>query len=312
MIAGKPMGAGMPTVMRSKYAAGVAAIPLVAIWIPDGRERQLDERAAADLEASIGRIGLQQPISLRNNPKSLPDGRTASWELIFGLHRLTAFRRLAEAGERLFQETGSRDIWDCYLSIPAVTYPEGTPDALAKVIELTENLCRKELSVKDRAAHTVRLAAVFKEPEVAAILGGEDSRRNSGNPNSGKTRGRKRGVTQKVAEQAGVDHNAVRGRVKAAEGMIGEKIDIEGSSAETLHQQADKIEAEAQTDKKQKTDRGKRVEAKLFIGDPKSLTSWIKRRIEVDGMTLEQVAMYRDALAVLYADLAAQTSPPPS
>jgi hypothetical protein len=46
--------------------------------------------------------------------------------------------------------------------IPAIIYPAHTPDALIAILEIEENLLRKELTATEREAQTIRLAAALK------------------------------------------------------------------------------------------------------------------------------------------------------
>ena len=67
--------------------------------------------------------------------------------LIAGGHRL-------EAWKRCFGEQRP---------IPATIYPPDTPDALITILEIEENLLRKELTAAEREAQTIRLAAALKK-----------------------------------------------------------------------------------------------------------------------------------------------------
>ena len=46
---------------------------------------------------------------------------------------------------------------------PGHIYPPDTPDALITVLEIEENLLRKELTTAERDAQTLRLAAALKK-----------------------------------------------------------------------------------------------------------------------------------------------------
>jgi ParB-like chromosome segregation protein Spo0J len=73
----------------------------------------------------------------------------ASYRLIAGGNRLEAWKRCV--GEQR--------------PMPANVYPPNTPDALITILEIEENLFRKELTAAERQAETIRLAAALKELE---------------------------------------------------------------------------------------------------------------------------------------------------
>lgn len=92
-----------------------------------GKRRPLDEDAVAWLMKSIGKIGLQQPITVL-------DKGDGALQLVAGRHRLEACRRL-----------GREDI--------ACTVNEGD-EVAAQLWEISENLHRAELTALERAEQT--------------------------------------------------------------------------------------------------------------------------------------------------------------
>ena len=187
--------------------------------------RGIDEDTVADLGKALERDGgFLHPIAVRTEGP----GR---YRLIAGLHRL-------EAWERCFGNQRP---------IPAIIYPSGTPDARITMLEIQENLFRKELTAAEREAQIIRLAAELKKlnggkPATPVSESGEVA--ESGNPIPSLSpasggRGHK-GVAQKVAEKARIGKRAVNLRVKAASAAIGEKIDLDGDTPEELERKADK------------------------------------------------------------------------
>jgi hypothetical protein len=66
---------------------------------------------------------------------------------VTGLHRL-------EASRRRFGEQAP---------IQAIVYPPDTPDAVIEVLQIEENLSRKELTAAECQTQTIRLAAALKK-----------------------------------------------------------------------------------------------------------------------------------------------------
>lgn len=98
--------------------------------------RAIDDATVAALAESIANVGLINPIRVR----AVRDGQ---WEVIAGVHRLTACNRLGLA---------------------EVTAIEVTDDDLhAELAMIDENLCRAELSPSDRAKQTYRRQEIYEE-----------------------------------------------------------------------------------------------------------------------------------------------------
>jgi ParB-like chromosome segregation protein Spo0J len=178
--------------------------------------RGIDEDTVADLVSALTRDGrFLHPIVVR------AEG-TSHYRLIADGHRL-------EAWERRFGKERP---------IPAIIYPPEVPDALITVLEIEENLVRKELSAAEREAQTIRLAAALKKLDGEKLatkfpVSGSDTK-----PATSGGRGRK-AATAKVAGQLGVSKAAVQKRVKAASAAIGEKVDLD-LDTEELERKADK------------------------------------------------------------------------
>ena len=117
------------------------------VKVPEHRARGLDPAAVERLAESMGRLGLQTPITVRD------DGE---WPvLVAGLHRLKAAERLG---------------WD---KIEAI-YLEGDEQD-ARLWEISENLHRCDLSAVERAEHIDewRRLTVAKGGQVVHPSGGQ-------------------------------------------------------------------------------------------------------------------------------------------
>ena len=131
---------------------GLEEIAVDRITVPK-RLRAVDPAWVDTYAESIDRQGLQQPVQVRQTA----DG----WELIAGAHRLAAVRQLGRA-------TIAASVW------------EATPDE-ARLLEIDENLYRRELSPFDRAKflaerHTVWLRL---HPEAAPGKAGAAKRHHA-------------------------------------------------------------------------------------------------------------------------------------
>jgi ParB-like chromosome segregation protein Spo0J len=197
----------------------------IQIYSPE--RRGIDEDTIADLIEVLTRDRrFLHPIVVRAEAVS-------RYRLIAGHHRLEAWKR------RFGNERPIR----------AIIYPSDTPDALITVLEIEENLLRKELTAAEREIQTIQLAVAIRklnggEPATPISESGEVA--ESGNlvpslaPASGG-RGNK-GLAQKVAEKAGITKRAVNKRVKAAEEAISEKIDLDRDTPEELERKAQKLQ----------------------------------------------------------------------
>lgn len=117
-----------------------------AIAVPANR-RHLCEEAVQSMMASIRRIGMRTPITIR----MLDDEGFSEPELVTGAHRLEAMKRL-----------GSETI-ECFVV-------EHESDALARLWEIDENLIRHPLSPAQEAAAIAERKTIYEElyPETKA------------------------------------------------------------------------------------------------------------------------------------------------
>ncbi|WP_323034560.1 ParB/RepB/Spo0J family partition protein [Pararhodobacter sp.] len=115
----------------------ILSIPLAQIDIPDDRLRQMDSDWADGLAQSLSVSGLQNPITVTIADKK---GRHV---LIAGLHRLTAATRLEWPEINAIIFTGSK--------------------LEQRLVEIDENLIRRELSPLDRASHLAERQRIYEE-----------------------------------------------------------------------------------------------------------------------------------------------------
>lgn len=121
------------------------------------RLRPVDEAWVAALAESIRDHGLEQPIVVRPNPLSPSD----HFVLVAGCHRLAAFKLLERT------------------EIPAIIRDLSKDEA--RLVEIDENLMRRELDPLDRAVFMAERKAVWERMYPETAHGGDrKSRKNKG------------------------------------------------------------------------------------------------------------------------------------
>lgn len=154
------------------------------VKVPEHRARGLDEAAVSRLAESMAQIGLQTPITVRD------DGE---WPvLVAGLHRLKAAERLGWPKiDAIYLEGDERD---------------------ARLWEISENLHRADLSAVERAEHIDewRRLTVAKGAQVGPPSGGEQEVAGRNNPPTVGKPGRPSRGHEATAAALGVSHETVR------------------------------------------------------------------------------------------------------
>lgn len=120
------------------------------------KARQVDPRAVDALADSIEASGLLQPITVRRVQKSRAGQICDAFEIIAGVHRVKAFRKLGRT------------------AIPA--FIQDMDDLHAELALIDENLCRSDLTPAERAAAQARRKAIYQQihPETKrGAAGGE-------------------------------------------------------------------------------------------------------------------------------------------
>ena len=124
-------------------ARDVKELNFEMVTVPDAAARQRPDRATVDrLKEDIAKYGLLQPIGVRETPNPNPgkphDRRV---ELVYGLHRFVAMKELYEADPAKAP------------GLAGVVYDARVTDEQALLMEVRENLMRKELTPEERVAH---------------------------------------------------------------------------------------------------------------------------------------------------------------
>jgi hypothetical protein len=204
------------------------------IAVAQDTRRPIDREKLGELTESIRQRGLLQPIGVQRL-----NGR---YRLIWGAHRFEAWAQIlriarARATGAPDQDEAMREI-NRWLAIPAIVYPADLPEPMLKILEIEENLRRKELTTEEKGACDMDLAAALKELEAMESRDPPDFSGMSNAPTAG--RGHK-GAVQKVAERLDVDHSTVRNRVRKAAEAIGEPVDLGKDTPDELRRKADKV-----------------------------------------------------------------------
>jgi ParB/RepB/Spo0J family partition protein len=193
--------AGQPDVSGDQTLIPVDEIVVV------GQRRSLQQDKVADLVESIRTLGLLSPIAVRRvgGAKEAPDARedSGSYQLVYGLHRLTAVRQLGwkEIPCRVFSSS------EVKLGMPHLS-DMADDDRHALMAEIAENLHRAELTALERAehiAHWLRLKWGVRQPP------GEKSPEVKG-----KGRGRPHGGRSAAAREIGISEPDARRSEKIA------------------------------------------------------------------------------------------------
>lgn len=110
---------------------------------PSPKARNVDTKAVNALVESIRETGLLQPITVRRVQKSRAGQMEEAFEVIAGLHRVKAFRKLG-------RET-----------IPA--FVSDMDDLHAELALIDENLCRNDLTPAERASAQSRRKIIYQQ-----------------------------------------------------------------------------------------------------------------------------------------------------
>lgn len=159
------------------------SFPIADIVIGE-RLRQVDENWVAALAPMIEASTLQHPISI----VKFPDG---SYRLGAGAHRLAAVKQLG------------------WTDVPAHIYEPETqnPELELRLLEVTENVGRRELSALDRAGHIAELEATLKQLHPHMGHGGDRRSKDATDQVAMFA------IRKEIAEKIGIGERTVRSAV---------------------------------------------------------------------------------------------------
>lgn len=138
----------------SENKLAIARLPISDISVPGQRMRDLNDEYVNDLVELMSQIGQITPITVRKTP--------SGYVLVVGLHRLEANKKC-----------GCKDI-DCIVM--------GGDDTDARLVEITENLQRRELTVLEHDEHVAELVQLLG---LKRVSGQDDQKPKGGRPEGG-------------------------------------------------------------------------------------------------------------------------------
>jgi ParB/RepB/Spo0J family partition protein len=168
-------------VLAERFAARLGGsevrdIGIDQILVLEGRRAVAGDKVQVLAEA-IETLGLSTPITVRENPSGV------GLILVAGRHRIEAFRSLGRT------------------SIPAFVRPASTTEAEARMLEISENLHRAELTALEKSQQIAEWRVLAKVRKTSAPANVQPT--ESGN--------------REAARELGIDEKAVRDAVKIAE-----------------------------------------------------------------------------------------------
>lgn len=274
------------------------------------RQRPIDPDKSRQIAESFRELGQLQPIGVKRR-------QGQPFVLIYGRHRLEAKMILRESDP-------SHDV------IAAVIFPEEMTDWQCELAEVAENLHRKELTPKERDAHTAIYAGLLKQN--GSVVEGNTARSRS----EARTKGKKGcdpsdlghmppTVTRKTAADLGITDEAVRNRIKnasklaARNGVTVNKATPEAMSGEELIKVGHSALKAAEADKAEAHRLGKSpryikphepaketvTTARLDVADPAPFIAWCRLRIngKHKPMSIDILKTYAAALASLITEI---------
>ena len=185
----------------------VSRIPLKSLKA-SGQPRPLVTEAVDRLAASIGEVGLIQPITVRSTTIMNAGLAEDGFQIVAGHHRVAACRALG---------------WN---EIEAVVI--GASDHLsAELIEIDENLCRSELTASQRAQAIKRRKAIWEALHPAEIQVGKICPPEIG---YGKPPPQEQGFAAETAAVSGESKRAINQHLARAEALGDDLPRVAGTS----------------------------------------------------------------------------------
>lgn len=230
---------------------GTASEISLQLCYPSPKARNVDTKAVNALVESIKETGLLQPITVRRVQKSRAGQMEDAFEVIAGLHRVKAFRKLG-------RET-----------IPA--FVSDMDDLHAELALIDENLCRNDLTPAERASAQARRKKIYQDlhPETKNGAAGKNRPKSQlgqlGQADGGVAAPR---FDEAAAEATGQSERAVRRDVTRGE-ALGD--DVLAKVARTSLDKGEELDALAKLSPEKRNElieratAGEKVSAKIAI-----------------------------------------------
>lgn len=248
---------------------------------PSPRARPVDAKAVNALAASIEESGLLNPVTVRRVQRSRSGQMCEVFEIIAGLHRVKAFRKL------------QRD------TIPAIILD--VDDLHAELLLIDENLCRNDLTPAERASAQARRKAIYQqlhpETRAGAGTGGHAGRTKDDLANLAKSTAAPR-FDEAAAEATGQSERSIRRDVTRGE-ALGD--DVLAKVARTSLDKGEELDALAKLAPETRTELIERAAA----GETVSAKSEAKKQVRANRevvLAALQSALPSKKYGVIYAD----------
>jgi hypothetical protein len=281
----------------TRRGTDIRGVPVKRIEVGE-RQRPLNQATVEKLASSFMTEGQLAPIGVKQGAVGKP------YRLIYGYHRVAA-------AQKLLEDDPTQD------SIAAVIFPEKMPDHVCQRYEIVENLIRKELTAKERDAHTVLLLALLKRsgvqkegrdsPEVNGVHPTEQAAQDLGITR--KQIYKRTSNAVKLAERSGVTFDEGK---KTPGHMTADKLEEVGRAALRLAEEdRQKAEEEKRSPRYQdpmQKSAPTQATVKLDTLDVKPFIAWCRARLNGrrnKAMSLETLHAYRDALDELIREVEA-------
>jgi hypothetical protein len=295
-------GAAHPE-LREKLRGESLTIHPDSIFITENRYRQFNERDLGGLMDSIRQVGLLQPIGVKHSND--PD-RFGLYEVVYGRRRAMAMKRLyGEAVARSQDPNNDNEVFR-FSSIWVIRFPKSMPDHLVKMLEIKENLDRKELTSNERTACLLEMGVVLREAGISEDGNIHETHEYSEAPKNGRGRPKKP-VAETVSQETGVDRGTLKSRLKNASDDLGldKPLDLDETPVPVMVDAAQQLRALDQVEAEKKEAKGPRLNLNIYPHDPSAFIVWLRKR-HPEQFSLDDLRAYRDALISLVAELTDQ------
>ena len=139
--------------MYDKLGADYLCVHPSTLVVPEDRLRKIDPKTIPALADSFREVGQISPIGIKRIPGS------PNYRVVYGARRALAMQLLLEEAIAKANDPNKDNDVHRFGSMHALVDRPETDDETCRELEIRENLDRKELTVKERTAHQLQLAA---------------------------------------------------------------------------------------------------------------------------------------------------------
>ena len=295
--------------LYDKVKGDYQTVHVRSLTIPEDRIRKIDPKSIPGLADSIREVGQISPIGVKRTG-------TSQYRVVYGARRVLAMTRLLdEAMAKATDPNKDPDVYR-YSNMHVLLYRDAIDDETCQELEIRENLDRKELTLKERTAHALQLAACMKRRMENVDRENRHISKSSkvGLSTNEKVirNGRLAPITIKkaISQAMDVTQAKLQDRVLAASKSTGLTLSLDQSPPGVLDEAARKLLSEPRSEPLNKTQRVLADGSKCLVGNicpskAPAFALWIRKRYPA-SFTLDQVRAFRDALIGLVSELEAE------